>query len=84
MVGVFIKQQKCGNWQFTYKIYCPVSIIIYKGGLKSSRPSLHETRDKWPLGRESDRSWFHRHTTSMIKLLWLQPMAPRASAAAYG
>ena len=40
----------------------------YKGGLKSSRPSLPQTRDKRPLGRESNRSWCHRHTTSMIKL----------------
>ena len=27
-----------------------------------------ETRDKWLLGRNRDRSWCRRHTTSMIKL----------------
>ena len=37
--------------------------------MKSSRPSLRETRDKRPLGRDPDRSWCHRHTMSMIKLL---------------
>jgi hypothetical protein len=31
-----------------------------------------------------DRSWCHRHTTSMIRLFCSQPMAPWASAAAYG
>ena len=51
------------------------SLFIYKGGLKSSRPSLPETQDKRPLGRELDRSWCHCHT-SMIKLFWSQPMAP--------
>ena len=36
--------------------------------MKSSQPSLRETRDKQPLGRDRDRSWYHCHTTSMIKL----------------
>ena len=45
-----------------------VSHNYYEGGLKTYRPSLPETRDKRPLGKESDRSWCHRHTTSMIKL----------------
>jgi hypothetical protein len=35
-----------------------------------------ETRDKRPLGKDSDRSWCHRHITSMIKLFWSQPMDP--------
>ena len=26
---------------------------LYKGKLKSSLPTLRETRDKWPWGRES-------------------------------
>jgi hypothetical protein len=42
------------------------------GWSESSRPSLHETQDKWPLDRESDRSWCHRHTTSMIKLFLVE------------
>ena len=29
-----------------------------------------ETRDRRPLGRDSDRSWYHRNTTSMIKLFF--------------
>ena len=56
----------------------------YEGDLKSFRPSLRETRDKRPLDKESKRSWCHRHTTSMIKLFWSQPMGPWASASAYG
>ena len=35
--------------------------------MKSSRPSLCESRDKRPLGRDTDSSWCHRHTTSKIK-----------------
>ena len=44
--------------------------------MKSSWPSLHQTWDKRPLDRESDKSWCHRHTMSMIKLFWSQPMYP--------
>ena len=44
------------------------SIRMHDGGLKSSQPSLHETRDKQPLGWKSDRNWCHCHTVSMIKL----------------
>ena len=40
-------------------------IPIYEGGLKSSRPSLGETRDKWLLGGESDRSLCHCHTMNI-------------------
>ena len=43
-----------------------------------------ETRDKRPLGKDPDRSWCHRHTTSMIKLFWSQPKGQWASGAAYG
>ena len=57
---------------------------MYEGGLKSFQPSLRETWDKWPLDRELNRSWCHRHTTSMIKLFWSQPIAPWASGVAYG
>ena len=46
--------------------------VTYDGKVKSSQPSLYETRDKRPLGRHPDRSWCHRHTTSMIKLFWSQ------------
>ena len=33
-----------------------------------------DTRGKWPLFRNPDRSWWHRHTS--LKLFWPQPMAP--------
>ena len=33
-----------------------------------------DTRGKWPLARNLDRSWWHRHTN--WKFFWLQPMAP--------
>ena len=55
----------------------------YEDKVKSSRRRLHETRDKRPLGRESDRSWCHRNTTSTIKLFWSQLMSPWVSAASY-
>ena len=58
--------------------------LLYEGKMKISRPSLRKTRDKGPLGRDPDRSWYHHHTTSMIKLFWSQSMAPWTSAAAYG
>ena len=54
---------------------------LYEGKVKISRPSLCETRDKRPLGWESDRSWCHCHTN--VKLFWSQPMAPRSSGVAY-
>ena len=52
--------------------------------MKISRPSLRKTWDKRPLSRDPDRSWCHRHTLSMIKVLWLQSVAPWASAIAHG
>ena len=42
--------------------------------MKSSRPSLRETRDKRPLDRDPDRSRCHRHTS--VKLSWSQSMHP--------
>jgi len=58
--------------------------FIYEGKVKISQPILHETQDKWPLGRELDRGWCHCHTTVVVKLFGLQPMLPWASAASYG
>ena len=40
----------------------------YEGKVKSSWPSLHETRDTRQLDRNPDRSWCHHHTTSMVEL----------------
>ena len=54
---------------------------MFEGKVKCSWPSLRETRDKGPLGRDPDRSWCHPQTS--VKLLWLQPIAPWVSAAAY-
>ena len=38
-------------------------VKLYEGGLKSSLHGLHKTWDKWLLGRESDRSWCHCHSS---------------------
>ena len=68
-----------------FNLYTLLAIMMkYKCKVKSSRPSLYETQDKRSLGRDSDRSLCHRHTTSMIKLFWSQPMTPWASRAVYG
>jgi hypothetical protein len=53
-----------------------LNMYIYEGkekvlGLAYNR---RETRDKWPLDRDLDRSWCHLHTS--VKLFWLQPMVP--------
>ena len=50
--------------------------MSYENGLKIFRPSLRETLDKQPLGREPDMSLCRRHTMSMIKLYWSQSMDP--------
>ena len=69
----------CWNWNlhFLNKQKLKVSFIynilnMYKDKMKSSQPSLCETRDKWTLCRDPDRSWCHRHTSA--KLFWSQPM----------
>ena len=84
--ALIISIPQCSN-PFLQKLMltlCTVYVSMYEGGLKGFRPSLHETRDKRPLDRESNRSWCHRHTTTMIKFFWSQLMAPWASGAAYG
>ena len=55
-----------------------------RGQSKSSWPSLHETWDKQPLGRDPDRSWCHRHTTNMIKIFGHNPWLHGHMTAAYG
>ena len=40
----------------------------------SDRRDWRDTRGKWPLGRNPDRSWWHSHTN--WKFFWSQPMAP--------
>ena len=58
---------------------------VYEDTVKSSRPSLCETRDKRPLGRDPDKSLSHRHTS--VKLSWSQPMDPwteRQQTTSYG
>ena len=39
---------------------------INEGKVKSSRPSLRETRDKRLLGRDPDKSWYHRDTSVKV------------------
>ena len=40
----------------------------------SDQRNWRHTRGKWPLARNPDRSWWHRHTN--WKFFWPQPMAP--------
>ena len=54
---------------------------INEGKVKSSRPSLRETRDKPPLGMDPELSWYYLHTSA--NLCWSQPIAPWTSVAAY-
>ena len=44
--------------------------LFYDGKVKSYSLAYnrHETRDKWPLGRDPDRSWCRHYTT--VKLSW--------------
>ena len=42
--------------------------------LSSDRCDWRDTRGKWLLARNPDRSWWHHHTST--KLFWSQPMAP--------
>ena len=51
--------------------------------MKSYRPSLRETWDKRPLGRDPDRSWCHRHTTSMLLSTPMEPLAATKKALHY-
>ena len=37
----------------------------YEGRVKSSRPSLRETRDKRKLGKDPDRNWCNCHNTNV-------------------
>ena len=37
----------------------------------SDRRDWRDTRGKWPLARNPDRSWWHRHTS--FKLFWPRP-----------
>ena len=55
-----------------------ITILAECSKFLTHNTSLHETRDKQPLGRELDSSLCHCHTMSMIKLFWSQPMAPWA------
>ena len=58
-------------------------LVHYEGKVKSSSLTYNrrEIQDKRILGRDTDRSWCHRHTS--VKLFWSQPMAPWTSVAVY-
>ena len=57
------------------------SIYVVRWKSLSLAFNRHETRDKWPLGRDLDRGWYHCHNN--VKLFWSQPMAPCTLAASY-
>ena len=54
-----VLSENCGFPAFTS---CAVIFHGYVGGVRSFQPSLWETLDKWSLGKDSDRSWYHCHT----------------------
>ena len=54
----------CSQARVTWSMYCTWvrrKVLVY---------NRCETRDKRPLGRDSNRSWFYCHTTSMITLFF--------------
>ena len=65
--------EKASQWRlcsFTaHLIYRSIITLII-----SDRFDLRDARGKWPLARNPDRSWWHRHTN--WKFFWPQPMAP--------
>ena len=58
-----------GNYLFTILCITPLSPLSL-----ANRHDWRDTRGKWPLARNTDRSWWHRHIS--LKFFWLQPMAP--------
>ena len=42
--------------------------------INSEQCGICDTWGKWPLARNLDRSWWHRHTS--LKIFWPQPLAP--------
>ena len=54
---------------------CTVPGIISLSPLSlADKRNWCDTRGKWPLARNPDRSWWHSHTS--LKLFWPYPMAP--------
>ena len=47
----------------------------------TDRHDWRDTQGKWPLARNPDRSWWHRHTS--LKLFWPQPMASWTTGLSY-
>ena len=52
----------------SYQDHFIITLII------SDRRDWRDTRGKWPLARNPDRSWWHRHTNWTF--FWPQPMVP--------
>ena len=50
-----------------------ISENVIRGQGEKFSANLRETRDKRLLGRDPDRSWCYRHTTSMIKFFCRSP-----------
>ena len=63
------------KFSYMWKLY---NVKVKSSSLAYNR---HETQDKRPLCKNSDKSWCHRHTN--VKLFWSHPMAPWTSTAAY-
>ena len=42
---------------------------------RRDRRDWRDTRSKWPLARNPDRSWWHYHIS--VKPFWPQPISPR-------
>ena len=55
--------------------------IISLSPLSLATDVTRETRSKWPLARNPDRSWRHRHAS--LKCFWPQPMTPWTTGIAY-
>ena len=67
--GVFLScKANAGRSVHSPQDHFIISLII------SDRRDWRDTRGKWSLARNPDRSWWYHHTS--LKLFWPQPMAP--------
>ena len=66
-------------WFFSVLRYIPGDLCTAPGITLlplslADRRDWCDTRGKWPLARNPDKSWWHRNTS--LKLSWPQPVAP--------
>ena len=66
--GVFLSRKE-NAWRSVHSPWDYFIIII-----NSDRSDWRDTRGKWPLARNPDRSWWHRHTSLWLfgRSSWLQ------------